>query len=65
MPKDKRIFLRVLIDPILLKRIDDFRFLWRFQSRSTAIKWLLNWALGKSPQPPLEHLHETDLRDKN
>lgn len=34
-----------VIDPELLKQIDDFRFRYRFVSRAAAIKYLLKWAL--------------------
>jgi hypothetical protein len=38
----------------LLKRIDDFRFKHRFESRAAAIKWLLDWALAQKPTPKAE-----------
>jgi hypothetical protein len=47
---DKQI-LNFVIDPDLLKRIDDFRFRHRFESRAAAVKWLLNWALEQKPIP--------------
>jgi metal-responsive CopG/Arc/MetJ family transcriptional regulator len=34
----------------LLKRVDDFRFENRFESRSEAIRWLLDFALKKNPR---------------
>ena len=45
-------FLHFVIDPELLKRIDDFRFENRFPTRSAAVKWLLAWALEQKPEPP-------------
>jgi hypothetical protein len=42
------------MEPVLLKRVDDFRFKHRFENRSQAIRWLLDWALGQKPQPPAE-----------
>ena len=35
----------------LLKGLDDFRFKHRFQSRSEAARWLLEWALQQKPKP--------------
>lgn len=43
-------FLNFVIEPELLKMIDDFRFENRFQSRAAAIKWLLEWALNQKPE---------------
>ncbi len=43
--------LNFLIEPDLLRRIDDFRFKNRFPSRAAAIKWLLEWALKQNPKP--------------
>jgi hypothetical protein len=43
-------FLSFVIEPELLKRLDDFRFKQRFASRAAAIKWLLGWALKQSPK---------------
>jgi hypothetical protein len=41
--------LNFLVETDLLKRIDDFRFKNRFESRAAAIKWLLDWALNQKP----------------
>jgi hypothetical protein len=41
--------LNFLVDTELLKRLDDFRFKHRFESRAAAIKWLLDWALNQKP----------------
>jgi len=50
MPKKQ--FLSFIIDPGLLKRLDEFRFRYHFQSRAAAIKWLLDWALSQNPKVP-------------
>jgi hypothetical protein len=44
-------FLSFVVEPEFLKRIDDFRFKHRFESRAAAIKWLLDWALSQKPTP--------------
>ena len=49
-------FLHFVIPEDLLKRLDDFRFRHRFQSRAAAIKWLLDWALKQKPAPRPEDL---------
>ena len=46
--------LNFVIEPELLKRMDDFRFKHRFPSRAAAIKWLLQWALDQKPAPKKE-----------
>ena len=43
-------FLSFVIEPELLKKLDDFRFNNRFQSRTEAIKWLLRLALDQKPK---------------
>lgn len=53
MSSDKP-FLHFVIDPDLLKRLDDFRFKHRFESRAAAIKWLLEWAMRQKPAPDLK-----------
>jgi len=45
-------FLNFSVDKELLKRIEDFRFKNRFQTKSAAIKWLLVFALDQKPKPP-------------
>lgn len=52
MPSEKP-FLHFVIEGELLKRLDDFRFKYRFDSRAAAIKWLLKWALDQKPKPAL------------
>jgi hypothetical protein len=51
VPSDKP-FLSFIVDPEMIKRLDDFRFKHRFESRAAAIKWLLDWALTQKPKPP-------------
>jgi hypothetical protein len=51
---DKAQPVHMLFDNELLSRIDDFRFAQRFESRTAAIKWLLNWALSKKPVRKLD-----------
>jgi hypothetical protein len=46
--------LNFVIEPELLKRIDDFRYKQRFPTRAAAIKWLLDWALSQKPAPKTE-----------
>lgn len=50
--KAEKPLLNFLIEPELLKRVDDFRFKNRFDSRAAAIKWLLAWALDQKPAVP-------------
>lgn len=50
--------LNFVIDPDLLKAIDDFRFSNRFPTRAAAIKWLLAWALKQNPSVPESDLME-------
>jgi hypothetical protein len=51
MPSAKPL-INFIIEPSLLKRIDDFRFKNRFGTRAAAIKWLLAWALDHKPSVP-------------
>jgi hypothetical protein len=46
--------VHMLFEKPLLKRLDDFRFKHRFESRTDAIKWLLDWALNQRPVPKAE-----------
>ena len=50
MSTDKPV-LNFVIEPDLLKRVDDFRFKNRFDSRAAAIKWLLKAALDAKLAP--------------
>lgn len=51
MPSKKPL-LTLVMDPDLIKRLDDFRYERRFPSRAAAIKWLLEWALAQNPETP-------------
>jgi hypothetical protein len=51
MPASDKPYLNFVIEPELLKRLDDFRFRHRFPTRAGAIKWLLDWALKQKPVP--------------
>ena len=51
---DEKTMLNFLIEKTLLKRVDDFRFKYRFDNRTAAIKWLLDWALDQKPTVPKE-----------
>ena len=50
MSTDKPL-LNFVIEPELLKRLDDYRFKHRFESRAAAIKWLLDAALKAKLAP--------------
>lgn len=39
------------LDQALLKRLDDFRFKHRFESRAEAARWLMKHALDQKPAP--------------
>ena len=54
MPRSLKPMLTFVIEPDLLKRLDDFRFKHRFPSRAAAIKWLLIFALDQRPKPLVE-----------
>jgi metal-responsive CopG/Arc/MetJ family transcriptional regulator len=43
--------LHIMLDQGFLKRLDDFRFKHRFQSRSEAARWLMKLALDQKPKP--------------
>jgi len=42
--------INFVIDPALLKRVDDFWHKQRFPNRAAAIKALLDWALKQNPK---------------
>lgn len=48
---DETQMVHMRIEPKLLNRLDDFRFRHRFESRSEAARWLLDWALDQKPKP--------------
>jgi len=41
--------MHIRMDQPLLKRLDDFRFKHRFESRSEAARWLMKLALDQKP----------------
>ena len=49
MPPSDKPYLNFVIEPDLLKRVDDFRYKQRFPTRAAAVKWLLDWALNQKP----------------
>jgi metal-responsive CopG/Arc/MetJ family transcriptional regulator len=48
---DENQMVHMRIDRALLKRLDDFRFKHRFESRSEAARWLMKLALDQKPVP--------------
>ena len=47
----EKTFLNIAIPKELLKRIDDFKFDRRFDSRAEAARFLLEYALKQNPKP--------------
>lgn len=54
MPGDEKQMIHMRLDSALLRRLDDFRFKNRFESRSEAARWLMAWALDQKPTVPKE-----------
>jgi metal-responsive CopG/Arc/MetJ family transcriptional regulator len=48
---EEKQMIHMRFDAPLLKRMDDFRFKNRFESRSDAARWLLKFALDQKPVP--------------
>lgn len=48
---EKKQFLHIPINDELTKRIDDYRFDNRFNSKAEAVRFLLEWALDQNPKP--------------
>jgi metal-responsive CopG/Arc/MetJ family transcriptional regulator len=46
MPEEKQL-VHMLFEKRLLNRLDEFRFKQRFESRTDAIRWLLDSALSQ------------------
>ena len=44
--------MHLKMEKAMLKKLDDFRFRHRFESRAEAHRWLLDWALDQKPAPP-------------
>ena len=53
-PSDENQMVHMRLDRALLKRLDDFRFKHRFESRSEAARWLMKLALDQKPVPVAE-----------
>jgi metal-responsive CopG/Arc/MetJ family transcriptional regulator len=53
-PTDERQLIHMRLDQALLKRLEDFRFRHRFQSRSEAARWLMKAALDAKLAPKEE-----------
>jgi len=47
---DPKQLVHMLFEKPLLDRLDDFRFKYRFESRSDTARWLLEWALAQNPE---------------
>lgn len=55
MPADnKSPVVNLRLTPDFLAQIDEYRFERRFKTRMGAIKYLLNWALERHPEPTAE-----------
>jgi metal-responsive CopG/Arc/MetJ family transcriptional regulator len=50
-PTDEKQLVHMRLDQTLLKRLDDFRFRYRFESRSEAARWLMKTALDAKLAP--------------
>ena len=50
-PKKLPQMIHLRLDSDILGKLDDFRFQYRFESRSDAMRWLLSWALNRKPDP--------------
>jgi metal-responsive CopG/Arc/MetJ family transcriptional regulator len=48
--EDQKQMIHMRLDGPLLKRLDDFRFKNRFESRSAAARWLMEHALKQNPK---------------
>jgi len=44
--EEKPFYLNMQISSELIKKVDDFRFDHRFESRAEAIRYLLDWAVN-------------------
>jgi metal-responsive CopG/Arc/MetJ family transcriptional regulator len=51
MDKKPSQMMHLRLDEPLLKRLDDFRFKYRFESRTEAFRWLVTRALDQKPVP--------------
>jgi hypothetical protein len=48
-PQQEKVLLR--LDKDLFSKIEEFRFTHRFEDRTKAIRWLLEFALKQNPKP--------------
>ncbi len=44
-------FIHLRLKKELVEKLDEFRFTQRFESRTEAIHWLLEFALNQNPKP--------------
>jgi metal-responsive CopG/Arc/MetJ family transcriptional regulator len=52
MPKKtSSMLVHLLLKTELVEKLDEFRFIHRFESRTEAIRWLLDFALKQNPKP--------------
>lgn len=49
--KKPSLFVHLRLKRELVEKLDDFRFTQRFESRTEAIHWLLEFALKQNPKP--------------
>ncbi len=49
MPKDEKL-VHILLPMELVNKIDDYRFDQRFESRSAAVRYLLEYAVKQNPK---------------
>ena len=50
MAEEKRL-VHILMDDAMLRKLDDFRFKHRFESRTESVRWLLKAALDAKLAP--------------
>jgi metal-responsive CopG/Arc/MetJ family transcriptional regulator len=50
-PEEKQQMIHMRVEHALLKRLDDFRFRYRFESRSEVARWLMKAALDAKLRP--------------
>jgi hypothetical protein len=51
MPKGSKTQVLLRLEKDLFKKVEDFRFNNRFESRTQALRWLLEFALKQNPKP--------------
>lgn len=50
-PKSSKTQVLLRLEKDLFKKVEDFRFNNRFESRTEALRWLLEFALKQNPKP--------------